>query len=121
MTASIEIDVMNGLLFLHDPAIDNIPEVTRTGNCWSNSDCVAFSCQHECFGATKVSLGPSTEINPARELVFDGILSTPSREVVVDTVMSEVVLKHGVQTGSTRIRIWTLGPRDSEIVDIGLD
>ncbi|MDC7787598.1 hypothetical protein PQJ75_24370 [Rhodoplanes sp. TEM] len=120
MTASIEIDVMNGLLFLHDPAVDNIPEVTRAGSCWSNSDCVAFSCQNECFGPTKLSVGPSAEINPARELVFDGILRTPSREIVVDTVLSEVVLKHRVQTNSTRVRIWTLGARESEIVIIGL-
>ncbi|MBK5960688.1 hypothetical protein CCR97_21140 [Rhodoplanes elegans] len=115
------LEVMNGLLFLRDPGIDNIPEMGEYGSCWSNPDCVVFSCQFDCFGPTKVSLGPSNELRRAPVLIFDGVLNTPSRTVIVETVMSEPALTCSVEKATTRVRIWTLGNPDSEIVDIGLD
>jgi hypothetical protein len=52
---------------------------------------------------------------------IDGELMSPSRVLIVDTVMDEEMLRVDVPAPTTRVRIWTNGHRAADNVVIGLD
>jgi hypothetical protein len=71
-------------------------------------------------GDTQVTLGSAPEVDPGVSPAFDGLLETPSREVVVSTVEHETVLTAPVPAARTRVRIWTNHPTEPDEVTIGL-
>jgi hypothetical protein len=118
MTASKKIRVYDSLLFIRDPDVENIPEIDGLKLTWANPDCVAVSCQSDSLGETVVKLGRPAEDKMRQVLVFDGEINTPSRRVVVEDIHVERIFSLPVSSVRTRIRVWTEGAQDSEIVVI---
>jgi hypothetical protein len=117
---SVRLPVLNSLLFLRDEQTRNIPEIDGIGAVWSTTSCVAVGCLPDCDGETEVTVGPADEVRKDGTLLFDGPLATPSRSMVVETVLSETILRVGVPNAQTRVRIWTNGLRDTDKVIVGL-
>jgi hypothetical protein len=117
---SARLPVLNSLIFVRDEQTPNIPEIDGHGAVWSTTSCVAVSCLPDCDDETEVTIGSAQEVTKNGTLLFDGRLATPSRTVVVETVLSKAILQIGVPASQTRIRIWTNGLRDTNEVIIGL-
>jgi hypothetical protein len=117
---SARLPVLNSLLFIRDGRTRNLPEIDGNGAVWSTASCVAVSCLPDCDGETEVTLGPSSEIGKRGTLLFDRPLETPSRIVIVETVLGKEVLQIGVPNLQTRVHIWTNGARDTDEVIVAL-
>jgi hypothetical protein len=117
---SVRLPVLNSLIFLRDERTRNIPEIDGNGAAWSTPACVAVSCLPDCDGETEVTIGTVQEVTKDGALLFDGLLETPSRSMVVETVLRKTILQIGVRTSQTRVRIWTNGLQDTDEVIIGL-
>ena len=115
------IRVLNSLLFIRDSSVDALPTIDGSGAVWSTASCVAVSCLPDCDGATEIVIGDLAEVQgDAAKLVFDRLLETPSRIIVVQTVVGEKLLQREVPAAVTRTRIWTNGLRDTDKVIIGV-
>jgi len=117
---SVRIPVLNSLLVVRDERSQDLPDIDRNGVVWSTASCVLVTCMPDSDGETRVTLGRANEIEHHGKLIFDRQLETPSRRVVIDGVMRERILQMDVPAPQTRMRIWTNGVRDTDIVTIGL-
>ncbi len=117
---SIDIAVLNSLLFIRDPDLKDIPEMDSQSAVWSTSSCIAVSCLPDSDGETKVTIGPGEQVGLDGEPLFDGWIDTPSKTLIIETVLAEPVLQTYVASDRTRIRIWTDGHPDTEFVVVGV-
>lgn len=118
---SINLAVQNSLLIIRDPTKWDPPKIWDPTAVWSTPSCVAVSCLSDCDGDTAVTIGAAEEVEHINSPLFDGQLETPSRTVVVETVLGEKVLEQNVSSANTRLRVWTNGRLDPDKVIIGLD
>ena len=89
---------------------------------WSTPSCIATACYPEVDGPTRIVLGLANKVAIQTSPAFDGVLDTPQGEVVITMVADDrLVLRHAVQSKTTRIRIWHSDPLWPEIVAIGLN
>jgi hypothetical protein len=121
-STSVKVAVPNGLLFVRDAGIQNIPDLDdETASYWSIPTCVMIQCLVDSEGETSVTIGAANQVKPDRKLLFDGTLETPSRKVILEIVPGEQVLEMSVPFATNRIRIWTDGRhRLAETVVIGI-
>jgi len=117
---TVHVPVSNSLLFIRDSKLVELPEIAGTSAIWSTSSCIAVSCLPDCDGLTVVTIGPVERIKSDDTLLFEGTLRTPSRKVIVETVLAETILEMAVPSENCRICIWTDGHRDTQKVVIGL-
>lgn len=120
-TSSIKLPVLNSLLYLRDSATLDLPAVSEPTGFWWTSSCVAMSCLPDCDGETEITMGPTAEVVGARAPAFDRILITPSRRLILETVLISTILETDVPRTQTRVRIWTNGHFDTDTIVIGLD
>jgi len=118
---SIRVAVLNSLLFVRDASLENIPEIDGEYSVWSTDSCIAVGCLPDSDGETEVTIGTIDDLRSRDVLAFDGQLTTPSRRVIVETVLKEKLLEELVPGVDTRVRIWTNGNRDSDRIFIVLD
>ncbi len=71
-------------------------------------------------GETEVTLGAARDVDPGGPPVFDGVLETPSKAVIISTAEHETVMNANVPTQSTRVRIWTNHPTEPDRIIVGL-
>jgi hypothetical protein len=115
------VPVLNSLLFIRDANIKNLPIVDGNGSVWSTSTCVAVSCMPDCDGPTEIIIGDLSDVqHGAKKLLFDARLETPSKSIVVETVLSQKILERNAPDTTTHVQIWTNGLRDSDKIVIGL-
>lgn len=72
-------------------------------------------------GETELSFGRSTEIDPGWSPGYVGSVTTPTGELIIDTVEQEVLVRHAVGAKTASLRIWFSHPRWPDRVLIGLD
>jgi hypothetical protein len=117
---SARLRVLNSLLFIRDASTRNVPDIDGNSAIWSTTSCVAVSCVPDSDGETHVTIGAAQEVAQHGVPLFDSKLETPTRSVVVETVIRERILERKVPNLKTRVRIWTDGYRDTRWVIIGL-
>jgi hypothetical protein len=115
------VPVLNSLLYVRDPTTRELPEIDGNQAVWSTASCVAISCLPDSEGDTEVIIGPSSDIAEDGQPLFDGRIRTPSRTVIVETVLQEIILQAQVSTVDTRLRIWTDGHPATEKVTVAFD
>jgi len=120
MTKSINLGIPNGVLFIRDRLSRDFPEMEGKGWVWSTPSFITLMCLHEQEGETQVTIGRSSDVRESGELMFDGVLETPSREIVVDIVPGEPILIANVDSEKTRVRIFGNAGRHSDDVAIAL-
>ncbi len=116
---SVRMPILNSLLFIRDASVRQIPKIDGSSAVWFTEFCVAVSCLPDCDGDTEITLGDAQERLEATPL-FDGRLRTPSRRVIVETVLGRAILETSVPSATTRVKIWTNGFRDTDRVLISL-
>ena len=83
------------LIFVSDVDGGASPECTGGKSLWATPSCIAVG-------------------------VFDGVLETPSKAVIISTAEHETVMNANVPTQSTRVRIWTNHPTEPDRIIVGL-
>lgn len=120
-SSSTRVPVLNSLVFIRDPTIEELPKIDGLSAVWVTTSCVAVSCLPDSEGETNIAIGPAQEIGLSGKPLFDGWLKTPSRALVVETVLKEAIVETRVPNLNTRVRIWTNGHRATDFVIIGLE
>lgn len=121
MTArSVKMPVLNSLLFIRDANVKQVPKIDGNSAIWFTEFCVAVSCLPDCDGDTEITLRDAQKQAFERTPLFDGRLRTPSRHIIVETVLGRTILEMSVLDAVTRVQIWTNGLRDTDKVVIAL-
>jgi hypothetical protein len=122
MAISSIVSPVNSLIFIHGSGKWASPRPVKGHPVWSTPTCIASTCYPEVDGPTKIVLGSGQEVAINVPAIFDGLLQTPQRDVVVTAVGDDrAILKWDVLTELTRVRIWHSDPKWPEIVVIGLN
>jgi hypothetical protein len=120
---SIDVAVPNCLLFVRDSMVAEIPDVDygEAKPIWSTATCIVVNCMVDSEGKTNITVGAAGQVFQTRRPIFDGLLETPSRKLILDLVSDEKVLEVGVPSAKSRIRVWTDGRHEcAEQVVIGI-
>jgi len=120
---SLNVAVPNCLLFVRDSTVADIPDVDygEAKPIWSIPTCVVVNCMVDSEGETNITVGEANQVSQNRKPVFDGVLETPSRKLVLDLVSDEKVLEVNVPSAKNRVRVWTDGRHEcAEQVVIGI-
>lgn len=96
-----------------------LPEFVEGKLVLSTDTAVSVGCRANVEGDTTISLRSAAEVAPREGLVFDGVLKTPMRKLVVSTVEDDEVLGVDVSSRETRVRIWANGLRFPDEIVIG--
>lgn len=83
--------------------------------------CILCMCMIDFEGETALTLGPASEVDANRAPVFDGILKTPGRKIVLETVWHDPLLEMATAGTETRVRIWTNRLMTPDEVIVGID
>src|SRR5262245_61617221 len=67
---------------------------------------ILIGCSSDVDGPTMITLGPEPQVAASDHLIFDGMLDTPHRNVVVVTIFLEKLLDAQVPNTRTHVRVW---------------
>jgi hypothetical protein len=119
MRKSIKIAPANSIFFLEDSGGGAYPEIDdRDQRIWSTDSCIIIGSL--CFMDGETELTISDEDVPPGTPVFEGMLATPSKVLQVSTSEDETLLRCGVASHSTRVRVWTDHPSEPEKIFVAL-
>lgn len=118
---TIRIAPANSLIFVHDPAHWEGPDVTGKGSAWWTDVCVALGVLCFVDGETEIVLGRSDNVNPGAQPIFDRMIKTPNKRVIVSTIEGETGLRQDTGADLTRVRIWANMVPEPDHVIIGID
>jgi hypothetical protein len=97
---------INSIIFISDNLKSKPPEHVYGSLVSYNEFCVSVGTYPEQDGETEFSLGRADEVGDALQLVFDGMIETPNRKLIISTVWDEVLLEDSVSDVETRTRVW---------------
>jgi hypothetical protein len=117
---TISIPILNSLIFIRDSKLEDIPAIDGLSASWATASCVAISCLPDSEGRTVIAIADKMDRFPADHPLVDRPIDTPSRTVVVETVLADAVLSTNVPTSETRLRVWTNGHKATDVVTIAL-
>ena len=120
MASTIRIAPPYSLVFISDLDGGTSPECIGETCLWATPSCIAVGYLMFQDGETQVTLGRAQEVNPGGRPVFDGLLETPNKPVIVSTAEHETLLDIRVHNTSTRVRIWSNHPTEPDKVVVGL-
>lgn len=83
--------------------------------------CIAIGCRSASDGHTEVRLGRAAEVAPGWQPAFEGELLTPSKLVIVRSVLGERYLEITTSRGRAFVRIWVNDPSEPDELRIGVD
>lgn len=107
MKKTIRFAPPNITIFVSDASGGIVPDFVDGKLVLSTDTMVSVGCLPDVDGETTITLGSSAEVEPIQELVFDGLLETPTGKLVVSTVEDDEVVGTDVPSPETRVRIWT--------------
>lgn len=110
----------NSLVFVEDLAGADPPVISGTFDVLSTPSCIAVACLCEIDGETVFILGSSSKVDPGFRSVFEGVLSTPTRNIVIRTSLDETLLEMPVDGENTVVRIWLHDPPEPDVVIVGV-
>lgn len=87
----------------------------------ATSSCIAVGCRSEVDGPTEFTLGSIKEVGIVSPPAFSGVLQTPHRVVVVQTIFNEPILEMLVPSEQTGVSIWLNDPSEPDKIIVGLD
>lgn len=102
---------MNSMVFVSDNVASPSPEHVYGALISPGPFCVSVGCYPDVDGETEFILGPSSEVEREDMPRFDGVLETPTRHLIIATVLNDVLLQDEVIDLKTRVRIWSDHPR----------
>src|SRR5262245_39780542 len=108
MNTSTTVSPPNSLVGIVGSRSAEIPtSISRTSaSVASTPSCILIGCLMAQDGPTTITLGPEPRVTANDHLIFDGMLETPHRNVVVVTVLWEKLLDATVPNTRTCVRVW---------------
>lgn len=120
MSSSAIVAPPNSLMLISDQSGGTPPDTMRGARLSATPSCIAVGCLMFADGRTKFTLGIARDVGTEEPPVFDGILETPQRTIVVRTVEHKTLLKSAVDDTRTRVRVWVNRPTEPDKVIIGV-
>jgi len=119
MEKSTRIAPPNSVVLVCDAGGGEIPTSMQGALISSTPSCIAIGCRAEDDGETDIALGAIEEVDPGTPSAFEGTLSTPTRKVVVRSVLGQTVLEAAVPSRNTRVRVWVNDQSEPDRVVVG--
>lgn len=107
MRKTVKITPSNSIIFVSDVDGGVAPEAFKYDPIMSTPTCIAIGVLTEYEGETTIMMVPSWSVARPDIPVFDGMLDTPTGQVVVSMVDRTVLLESRSGETRTRIRVWT--------------
>lgn len=120
MTISVRLAPPNSVVLIEDICGGEVPDTMNQSLISITDSCIAVGCRAEDDGETQIVLGDLSEVDAEKQLVFDGVLRTPSLRLVIRTVLGVTLLETPVSDAETRLRIWTNDLTEPDQIVIGL-
>ena len=106
MTRTVRVAPPNSLIFLWDERGGAVPEFVANKLVLATSSAVSVGCLAEMDGETEITLGPTGDVDTRGLKVFDDVLETPTRRIVVETSEGEILLREDVSSNRVHVGIW---------------
>jgi hypothetical protein len=110
----------NSVVLVSDVDGGEIPKTMGESLVSATNTCVAVGCLSEDDGETEFVLVPLSEVDRADKPVYEGMLRTPKRRVIIRTVIGEHLLELPVLQELTKIRIWANDTNEPDNVIVGV-
>lgn len=120
MTISTRLAPPNSVVLVEDSSGGEVPVSMNQSLISSTDSCIAVGCRAEDDGETEIVLGYSGNVDTGEQPVFDGLLRTPSRKLVVRTVLGITLLEMPVSETETKLRIWVNDPTEPNQIAVGV-
>ena len=120
LAKSAKIAPPHSLILIADPTEGAIP-ATMSGSLIAATDtCIAVGCRSDADGDTEFTLGETADVDPGGQPAFLGKLKTPSRKLMLRTVIGQTILETPVPQQETTVRVWTNDPSEPDQVVVGI-
>lgn len=119
MADTILIAPPNALIFISDSSGGKVPVFVPKRSILATDTMISLSCLPDMDGETQITLGSVLEVGSAAPPIFDGMIKTPTSNIVISTVEDEEILSAAVPSLETRIRVWTNRPDEPDEILIG--
>ena len=120
MTTLIRLAPPNSMIFVEDSRGGRIPDSMNQSLISATESCIAVGCQAEDDGETEIVLGYCNNVDTGELPVFDGVLQTPSRKLVVRTVLGTTLLEMPVPRAETKLRVWANDRTEPDQIAVGI-
>jgi hypothetical protein len=110
----------NSVVLVSDVDGGEIPKTMGGSLISATSTCVAVGCLSEDDGETEFMLAPLSEVDRSDKPVYEGMLQTPKRQVVIRTVLGEHLLELHVLQELTKIIVWVNDTSEPDNVLVGV-
>jgi hypothetical protein len=110
----------NSVVLVSDVDGGEIPETMGGSLVSATNTCLAVGCLSVDDGETEFTLAPLAEIDRADKPIYEGMLRTPKRHVVIRSVLGERLLELRVLQRVTKIKIWANDPTEPDNVLVGV-
>lgn len=109
------------LMLVEDSSGGDEPTTMGESLIVSTESCIAVGCQCDADGETEFRLGVRGDVDPGTPPTFQGRIQTPSRRVVIRSVLGDIILQMPVSQSETAISIWVNHPTSPDQVIIGVE
>jgi hypothetical protein len=82
---------------------------------------LSISCIPDSDGDVSIMAGPVAGIIPDNKLIFSGAIATPSRIIIVETILGASIFEIDVESEITKLSIWTDGHPATDRITIGIE
>lgn len=120
MAASMRLAPPHSVVLIEDSIGGEIPTSMKRSLIVATDSCIAVGCRAEDDGETEIELGQCSSVDTGAQPEFEGLLSTPSRKLVVRTVQGVTLLEMPVQSAETKLRIWVNDPSEPDRIAVGI-
>ena len=110
----------NSVVLVSDVDGGEIPRTMGGSLVSATNTCVAVGCLSEDDGETEFMLAPLSELDRADKPVYEGMLRTPKRHVVIRSVLGEHLLELPVLQELTKIKVWANDAKEPDNVVVGV-
>jgi hypothetical protein len=110
----------NSLILISDLDSDYIPRTMGNPLVSATNTCVAVGCLSEDDDPTELMLVSLEEVDRTDQPVYEGMLQTPLRHVIIYSVLGQSLLETPVQQELTKIKIWVNHVREPDKIMVGV-
>lgn len=115
---AIEISPPNSVLLISDLVMIDIPTAFDALTVTATKGCIAVGCRSVDDGPTEVLIGPIGAYVSTGICAFSGQINTPSRVLLLSTILGEVLLEVPVANVLSHIDIWVGDEAEPERIEI---
>lgn len=118
---SITLSPQNSLIFVMDHSSGELPEAINGQSVAFTDSCVAVGTLCEVDGETTITLTDSLEGVRRDQMVFDGVLNVPQRELAVCSAANERLLTMKLPRPEARVQIFANDASEPDQIVVFVD